>query len=198
MSNALIIFVKAPQLGKVKTRIAKDVGDEMALDIYKKLLTHTRKTVESVDVNRYLYYAFEIRENDDWSDQHFYKKLQVEGNLGDRMQSAFSEVLDNHEKCVIIGSDCGELVEADIEKAFAHLEEVDVVIGPAKDGGYYLLGMKRSHQEIFDNMPWSSEFLLEKTQAACKQKGLSYLLLEEKSDVDYYDDWLQVKERIRG
>ena len=88
INTGLIIFVKAPELGKLKTRIAKTEGDEAALNIYESLLRHTRIVAEQTNLTKYLFYAFTVVEDDAWHPSLFTKKLQIEGNLGDKMQAA--------------------------------------------------------------------------------------------------------------
>ena len=93
-SKALIIFIRNPELGKVKTRLARKLGDEKALQIYKALLQHTRQQVKEVDAGRLLFYSEKIASNDDWLAAQFEKHLQYEGNLGERMHHAFKQALE--------------------------------------------------------------------------------------------------------
>ena len=154
-SKALIIFIKNPEKGKVKTRLAKTVGDDKALQIYLALMEHTRAIALSVEAQRYLFYSQSIGEQDDWSDQQFIKKIQASGDLGQRMEQAFSKALAENEKVLIIGSDCASLIATIVEQAFVALDDHDYVLGPAMDGGYYLLGMKKPSAFLFDQMPWN-------------------------------------------
>src|SRR5690606_28561 len=185
--KALIIFVRNPELGKVKTRLAKSVGDESALKIYKFLLQHTVKITENLNVDKYIYYSETIVQNDIWNPDIFRKKMQNGNDLGERMQNAFEEILGmGYEKVLIIGSDIYELQQKDIDNAFDALEKNQFVIGPAKDGGYYLLGMKNLKTEVFENKNWGTSTVLEETLNDLKEE--KYLLLPEMSDVDYYED----------
>lgn len=195
-SKAIIIFIRKPELGKVKTRLAKEVGDTEALAIYHKLLNHTKKVALQCDCDRLLFYAGEIDENDDWSTNDFKKYKQRGRDLGERMQNAFEIALEQYKTVMIIGSDCPELSVKDIDRAFIEAEEHDVVIGPANDGGYYLLGMSDPQLFLFQNMPWSEEDLLEKTIFAIQDRGLMYALLKTKSDIDFKDDWEQFKHLV--
>ena len=151
---ALIIFIKNPELGKAKTRLAQSVGNIEALRIYKLLLAHTRKISSSVDADRYLFYHNEIWE-DEWPDSKYNKRLQSDGDLGNKMANAFSEVLQLNDKAIIIGSDCSQLSQDIIQDAFSRLDNADLVLGPTYDGGYYLMGMKKAHSSLFQNMTWS-------------------------------------------
>lgn len=187
--NALIIFVKNPEPGKVKTRIAASVGNNKAIDIYLKLLKFTSKITQDVDCERYVFYFPLVLEDDVFPASSFHKNLQIKGDLGQKMQTAFAEVLKHHKNAVIIGSDCAELTSSDIERAFEELEENDVVIGPAKDGGYYLLGMNDIQLFLFKDMPWSEDTLLDESIMKVQDRGLNYSLLNMKSDIDFIEDW---------
>ena len=187
--KALIIFIKNPEKGKVKTRIAKSSDDTTALAIYHKLLDSTRRTTVMVDAKKYLYYSDFIDKEDSWSPTVYLKMLQRGGDLGEKMMDAFIEVLSYHGKAVIIGSDCIYLTKEIIEEAFEALDHNDVVVGPAQDGGYYLLGMKQTHLDLFINIPWSSGRELEKTLNKIKGKNLRYQLLETLNDIDHIEDW---------
>ena len=186
-SNLLVIFTRNPKLGKVKTRLAKDVGDEAALEIYKFLLEHTVRVTKDLDVHKVVYYSEEVRENDLWDNKTFSKKLQQGKHLGVKMMNAFEEGFrEGYEKIVIIGSDLYELSPKDLERAFAALEEKDFVLGPAEDGGYYLLGMTKMRPEIFQNKKWSTSTVLSDTLKDLE--GEKVALLKEKNDVDHYED----------
>lgn len=188
-NQALIIFIKNPVAGKVKTRIAKSSDDATALSIYKKLLEGTHRATVLVDAHKYLYYSDFIDQEDSWNPSVYNKVIQRGVDLGEKMMDAFIEVLSCHDKAVIIGSDCIYLTKEIIEDAFTALDHNDVVIGPAKDGGYYLLGMKQVQMDLFINMPWSSGRELEETLTRVKEKGLQFQLLETLNDIDHIEDW---------
>ena len=189
LTEALIIFIKNPELGKVKTRLAQSVGEAKALEIYRALLRHTRRVATRIEAGRYLYYSRFIDESDDWPPELFHKKLQSGGDLGARMAGAFDQILESHEKAVIIGSDCAGLSPEIIRQAFDLLEEKDLVLGPASDGGYYLLGMKDFHPFLFDEMQWSTSTVMADTLRRAADRNLSHALLPELSDIDYREDW---------
>lgn len=185
--KALIIFTRNPELGKVKTRLAKSVGDESALEIYKFLLKHTVAITKNLNVDKYVFYSENIHREDIWDPEIFRKKLQTGTDLGEKMQNAFSELFEmGYEKVLIVGSDIFELGQSDIENAFEVLQTTETVIGPATDGGYYLLGMKEQNAAIFQNKNWGTSTVLVETLADLRQK--KYVLLEERNDVDYYQD----------
>lgn len=194
MKQALIIFVRNPELGKVKTRLAADVGDENALNIYKQLLQHTFNVSSQVNAVKFVFYHEKIVQHDMWNAPGFYKKLQSPDNLGNKMKAAFQELFNaGYKTVIIIGSDCLQLTPAIIEGGFSMLQEKDTVIGPAKDGGYYLLGMRMMHEFIFDNKAWSTASVFSETLSELKNHQLSTGLLQELTDVDTKEDWLLTK-----
>ena len=196
MADALIIFIKNPIAGKTKTRLAKSLGDDKALEIYHSLCNITRKEVEQIELSRQLYYSSFIDEKDDWSNDQYHKKLQVGTDLGSRMSHAFRCTLESYDKACIIGSDCPTIHHELIEEALIKLNEFDFVIGPSTDGGYYLLGMKNHSNELFKDISWSTEKVLSQTIDAIKKIEKTYFLLEELTDIDEENDWLQFKNTI--
>ena len=195
--NTLIIFVKNEEAGKVKTRLAKSVGDDKALEVYRKLLAYTANITSPLKAKKEVWYSRFIPENDLWSDGNFNKKVQMGEDLGQRMSNAFQlSFEDGAQKAVIIGSDCGELTSAIMEQAFEALDDAEFVVGPAEDGGYYLLGMKNFHPEIFGDIEWSTGSVLEKTLAKMKQSGNPVHQLEKLNDVDTIEDWERIKEKF--
>jgi len=191
--NALIIFLKNPEKGKAKTRLAAGIGEEAALEAYIELLAHTRKTALEVEAERFLFYKDEIWE-DEWSKTNFHKNLQPVGDLGEKMKAAFEFIFQSEaNKAVIIGSDCGTLNAEIIQQAFDELEEQDIVIGPAEDGGYYLLGMKKLHPYLFENKKWSTDELLLDTIRDMHSYGHTFTLLQELYDIDTIEEWKRWK-----
>ncbi|MDB4167451.1 TIGR04282 family arsenosugar biosynthesis glycosyltransferase [Polaribacter sp.] len=185
--NLLIIFTRNPELGKVKTRLAKTIGAEKALAIYKFLLAHTKKVTENIACDKAVYYSVKVREDDLWNGEIYQKKQQLGEDLGIRMQNAFQDAFANgYEKVLIVGSDLIDLSEEIIEKGFLQLASNDVVIGPAEDGGYYLLGMKSVHPNVFKNKNWGTSTVREETLNDLKDKKVH--LLNELNDADVLDD----------
>jgi len=192
--NALLIFIRNPQLGKVKTRLARTVGDEEALRIYQILLEKTRAAALSVQADRWLFYSDFIDKNDDWSEADFSKKIQANGDLGERMEQAFRTAFEaGAQQVVIIGSDCPELTGGLLQTAFDKLDESDFVLGPVPDGGYYLLGMNELEPSVFHNIAWSTETVRARTIEKIQAAGKSYALLPVLSDVDTEEDWRAVQ-----
>lgn len=186
IKNALIVFTRNPILGKVKTRLAKTIGDKAALDIYTFLLNHTKSLVKNLDCDILVYFTEKIENDLIWSSTRFIKKLQKGKNLGERMEKAFEDTLSKYDKAVIIGSDLYDLHYQDIQLAFDALDHHKYVLGPAKDGGYYLLGMKKLYHNIFKNKSWGTATVLQETLSDIK--GEKILLLKERNDIDCYED----------
>ena len=185
--NLLLVFTRNPALGKVKTRLAKTVGDKTALEIYTFLLERTRDIATKVSADKAVYYSVKVRENDIWDATIFQKHLQVGEDLGIRMLHAFKNGFETgYEKVLIIGSDLYDLTAETIENAFIALENNEVVIGPAEDGGYYLLGMNSLEEKVFKNKDWGTETVRKDTLEDLKDKKV--FLLGELNDVDVFED----------
>jgi rSAM/selenodomain-associated transferase 1 len=183
--SALIIFVRNPVLGKVKTRLAETIGNEKALLIYTELLKHTHSITKNLECDKFVFYADHINEKDIWENEIYRKNVQQAESLGKRMQHSFSELFDiGYNKVLIIGSDCYELTENAIIQALAVLKSIEVVIGPASDGGYYLLGLQTLLPEIFQNILWSTSNVLKDTISVLKSLNCAYQLLPVLNDID--------------
>lgn len=184
-----MIFVKNPEPGKVKTRLAKSVGDDKAFETYLKLLNHTMEQAKIVDCVREVWYSTFVDKDDLFDENLFNKKVQSDSNLGEKMKYSFKAAFaDGFEKVVIIGSDCPGISGELIESAFEKLESSDLVIGPAYDGGYYLLGMKQFIPDIFDSIPWSTPKVFAKTVKIASAQSLSTTTLAILRDIDTEDD----------
>ena len=185
--NLLIVFTRNPELGKVKTRLAKTVGNATTLKIYIFLLERTRDISVKVSADKAVYYSVKVRENDIWDANIFQKHQQVGEDLGIRMLHAFKNGFKaGYEKVMIIGSDLYDLTAETIENAFIALKDNEVVIGPAEDGGYYLLGMNSLEEKVFKNKNWGTETVRKNTLEELKDKKV--FLLEELNDVDVFED----------
>ncbi len=194
--DVLLIFIRNPVPGKVKTRIARTTGDQAAYRIYLQLLEKTRLAAESTPVCRHLYYADEVNTHDDWPENLFTKYAQCDGDLGQRMAHAFQNAFDaGARRVVIIGSDTPEITPDILRRAFQALEGFDLTIGPVPDGGYYLLGMNIFHPELFEGIVWSTHTVRSKTLAIAENLGLSVFTLPILHDIDTEIDWLDYQQR---
>lgn len=187
----VITFVKNPVLGHVKTRLAKSIGDEQALNFYLDMLKQTSSVLLHTCADKTMvYYDQHIVEKDLFDYNGIYKYKQEGDDLGQRMENAFSNHLLNG-PVVLIGSDCPDLTSDLINRAFDYLNQVDVVLGHSLDGGYYLIGMKELHTELFREIPWSTPDVFYQTISRCKESNLSYAILPSLMDIDTIEDYSQ-------
>lgn len=191
MSKAcLIIFQKNAIRGKVKTRIAATAGEDLALEIYDWLTSLTHQAAKEIKVDKFLFYSDFIPESSAADHPEYHLAVQSGENLGERMCNAFRSLFSKgYSNVVIIGTDCPELQVSDLNSAFLALSHSDLVIGPATDGGYYLLGMSRFNPELFVEIPWSTPRVLELTLDAADVARMDYEFLKIRSDVDTFEDW---------
>ncbi|WP_035334535.1 TIGR04282 family arsenosugar biosynthesis glycosyltransferase [Dokdonia sp. PRO95] len=185
--NIVLIFTRNPELGKVKSRLAKGVGQENALEIYKKLLSHTKDVVSTLNCTKRVGYSVKVRDNDMWDNAIFEKFRQEGEDLGIRMHSAFEKAFaDGYDNVLIVGSDLYDLRASHINEAFDALHSNDAVIGPAQDGGYYLLGMNKLVKDVFYNKEWGGDTVFASTindLATAKVHQLETL-----NDIDFAED----------
>jgi len=182
----LIIFVKNIKLGKVKTRLAKTVGDDNAFKVYKALVEVTEKATSHLKVDKRIYFSDAIID-EKWPND--YKAIQKGTDLGERMSHAFQDGFnDGYSEIVLIGSDLPNITKTVIHNGFRSLKQNNVVFGPAEDGGYYLVGMSKFHNCIFENKAWSTSNLLEATLADLKQEKIEVSLIETLNDIDIFED----------
>ena len=182
-----MIFVRNPVLGKVKTRLAATIGEEKALQLYVHLLQHTKEITQHISATKFIFYADYVNEDDVWNG--YEKRMQSGNDLGERMKNAFEELFAHgFEKVCIIGSDCYELTVEIINEAFDNLHSFKTVIGPANDGGYYLLGMQYPFKEVFSTIEWSTKTVFTETLHKITTQSLSCHLLTYLNDIDDEED----------
>lgn len=192
--SLLIIFVKNPVPGKVKTRLAKTMGEEKALEVYQQLLQHTHKATQKLGVDKAVFYSDEVITGDLFEEKDYQKFVQEGSDLGKRMLNAFKLAFGKgYRKVIIIGSDSFEITAKIINEAFDALPQNNFVIGPAHDGGYYLLGMATLYATLFKNKKWSSDEVLHDTLIDIRNMNGSYKLLKELTDIDTEEDLLSVR-----
>jgi rSAM/selenodomain-associated transferase 1 len=185
--NLLIIFTRNPELGKVKTRLSKSTGDQVALEIYKFLLNKTNQVTKQVSADKIVYYSEKITKHDIWSSNLYKKEVQHGSDLGAKMKNSFQAAFENkYDKVLLIGSDLYDLEPYHIYEAFKKLDTNDVIIGPASDGGYYLIGLKKLHPKIFKNKNWGTSTVREDTLKDLEKVDVH--LLPILNDVDVIED----------
>ena len=187
MSKELVIvFVKNIKLGKVKTRLAKTIGNQGAFEVYSELVKITEKATEGLSADKRIYFSDAVVDSK-WKND--YKTVQQGIDLGERMKNAFKKGFeDGYKSIVLIGSDLPDLTANHINEGLKALKQNDVTFGPAEDGGYYLLGLSKMYNSVFDNKPWSETHLLEETLNELKEKQVSYTLLDQLNDIDTFED----------
>jgi hypothetical protein len=195
-SHRLIIFTRYPEPEKTKTRLIPMLGPEGAANLHRRMVEHTLIGVRSLKDGSAL--SLEIRfaggsvgAMENWLGSDIAFTPQGNGGLGQRMERAFEEAFQaGMEQVVIVGTDCPGLTEDMVRQAFVRLQEADFVLGPARDGGYYLIGLKRPAAGLFQDIPWGTNGVLEKTLAAARNLQLRVSLLAPLQDVDRPDDLL--------
>lgn len=199
-SRSLVIFANAPEKGRVKSRIAADLGPDVALTAYRTLAEHAVAAASHVEWCRKTI-AYAPNEKGDamreWFGDLFDYRAQADGDLGRRMLDAFEQALaDGADRVILIGVDCPGVTEAVIGEAFNRLDQADVVLGPSFDGGYYLIGMKKPQKALFTDIPFGTGDTLQKTLAAARRAGIRVSLLEWKRDVNTGDAWKGVAKML--
>jgi rSAM/selenodomain-associated transferase 1 len=182
--SVCIVVCKSPQLGRVKTRLAAEIGNERALAVYKELLRITLASVASPPWDVVIVLDGDAA----YMPPHPYRCIPQRGNdLGERIVHAMHDV-GGCDRYVVVGSDTPTMTTRHIADAFHALDTHDVVIGPALDGGYWLIGMREPHAHLFTDIPWSTDAVCGRTVERCKQHAYTYALLDVLSDVDVKDD----------
>ena len=188
--DILIIFLKPFAPGKVKTRLAKDIGERQALEVYKTLVAHTASEAEKLPKGIEVCFCYsEQPDNTSKFPGNYNLRIQHGETLGDRMANAIDWAnREGYHKKLIIGSDCPALSVGHLLEAFQMLEEHDVVIGPARDGGYYLIGAKHPLPVLFEDIEWSTDAVYLSTLKKAGENNLSVGKLEVLSDIDDLED----------
>ena len=182
----VIVFVKNITLGKVKTRLAKTIGNQAAYEVYTELVKVTQDATSKLDVDKRIYFSEAIEENEWLGD---FKFVQKGANLGERMHNAFLKGFqDGYERIVLIGSDLPDISATHINNGLEALKSSEVVFGPAEDGGYYLIGLSKMVNSVFTNKPWSQSRLLKKTLAQIRDSNITFSTLETLNDIDTFED----------
>ena len=193
--EVVLVFQKNAILGKVKTRLASGMGEARALEIYRHLIQSTYSVLEDMSAPVWTYFSDFIPET---VNTPIEKSFVQEGqDLGHRMANAFARSFElGMDKVVLIGTDCPMLQSEHLNQAFEALTHSDLVVGPATDGGYYLIGMKRRADYLFEGITWSTAEVLSQTLAVVTAHGLHFTLLDELSDIDTQEDWERYRSQI--
>jgi uncharacterized protein len=192
-NNCLLLFVKSPIKGQVKTRLAAETGGDFAVGLYKCFVEDIISLAENLDVHLEVCFCPANRKTtfSEWLGQQYCYNPQVGNNLGDKLRNAFENAFEEgFTNVVAIGSDSPDLPANYLSESVEVLAEYDVAIGPANDGGYYLIGFSKEGfiPEVFDNISWSTDSVFEQTVSILKQHGRKIHLLPLWHDVDTIAD----------
>jgi len=198
--TTVLIYLKYPQEGKVKTRLAKDIGQQEATRVYEKLLHYTFAVTDQLPKAEFKVVAMcdPFKPLSDYqaylSSYRAVCRHQSGRNLGERLANGFRETLNETDSAIAVGTDCPGLETQHYHQSRSLLKtQYDLVLGPSRDGGYYLLGMKHFYPTLFTEIPWSTEMVGRLTQAKAKGLGLNVHRLELLSDIDTLEDWEKAK-----
>lgn len=211
MDTALVIMSRLPLAGYTKTRLMETLTGDQCAAFHQACLQDICQAALASELTPYLYYhsppgyadtelsdGGEIWGLEDSLLDNFKIRLQQGSSLGERLERAGQQVLQDHTGVIFIGSDMPEITAEILKEAERILREADVVIGPAADGGYYLLGIKRRWPELFVNIPWGSERVLLTTLEKIKALGLSCRCLAAGADIDTLKDLVEFAARCRA
>ena len=198
--NLIIIFAKYPSEGKVKTRLAAFLGAKYAVKLYKSFTEAVVKGAKDTKEHIRIEYAPKGKEKafKEWLGENLVFRKQDGEDIGKKMYNAFvSAFNDGFLKVILIGTDIPEINSNLLKKAFYALRKNDAVIGPAEDGGYYLIGFNKGRllKEAFIGIPWSSKEVFKKTLAAFKKRNYSVGTVEKKTDIDTFEDLQKIRKR---
>lgn len=186
--DAILIFTKGTDFGQVKTRLRPFLADRQSMDLHLAFLQDTLEKIKSLNLDGYLY----VVGNSNFHFSMAYPILQQSGpDLGSRLKNAFEMQFKNYDRIVVIGTDSPDLPLERIQEAVQSLQNHDAVIGPTEDGGYYLLGLSKMIPAVFENIPWSSDQVFQKTLE--RLQGNKIHILEKHYDVDVIEDLLKLK-----
>jgi len=194
----LLIFAKTPIPGEVKTRLIPGLGEAKAAETYVSLLLHSLEVARRSSINNLELWcsptiACQLLEQYA-GDFMLTLKTQSGMDLGERMFRAIEQTLQHCNKVLLIGSDCPQLSEFDLELASKKLTEGhDVILGPPYDGGYYLIGLTKAHPQLFDDIQWGTDKVFQETRGRVKQLGLKLFELDKKHDIDRLEDLQYMK-----
>ena len=214
MKNALILFLKYPEPGKVKTRIAKDIGNKSACAIYRQMAEGIIRNIVIKNQKFYDVHIFFTPKNKedkirDWLNIDVFYRRQEGKTLGERMFNSLKQLfqLEDYKRGIIVGTDCPMIDVPLIENAFRILEKKEIVIGPSRDGGYYLLGMSKpdskyfqwmSMYDLFMDITWSTDKVFDQTMEKIRKNNLSCHILQTLFDIDTKEDLFMYFRRVNN
>ncbi|MFP4300338.1 MAG: TIGR04282 family arsenosugar biosynthesis glycosyltransferase [Spirulinaceae cyanobacterium] len=192
MSDCLIIFTRYPEPGKTKTRLIPALGAEQAAKLQQTFTESTLQKAQTLSTSVQIEVHFangNTQKMQDWLGQNITVKPQFQGNLGQRMAASFQQAFESgNQRVVIIGIDCPDLTPALLQKAFTLLQNQDLVLGKALDGGYYLIGLQHLIPALFQNIAWGTDTVLQQTVEIATKLQLQVAYLPTLRDIDTPED----------
>jgi len=194
LNDQLTIFTRYPEPGLTKTRLISALGEEGAADLQKKLTENTLEKIEHLVKTSTItpvicFEGGDLVTMQNWLGPHRFYKPQAQGDLGKKLKKSFGDAFSGGaQRVVAIGCDCPGLCREHVSRAFDALYFKDLVLGPATDGGYYLIGIKYPLETLFEDIPWGTDKVFKKTVSLAQHHGLTIEILEELHDVDRPED----------
>lgn len=191
--NGVLVFIKSPEIGKVKSRLSSSIDKETVLEIYRLFVQDILQNLEKLPYEKIICYHPKnaIDGIKKWLGSDYIYIPQNGRNLGERLKNGFIQGFEKgFTKLIAIGSDSPDMKLGFFNDAFENLDAHDTVIGPCTDGGYYLIGFSNSsfYPKVFDDIPWSTEFVYEKSLDSINRGNLKVYILPVWQDVDTIED----------
>jgi rSAM/selenodomain-associated transferase 1 len=201
-ASRLLVFTRAPRAGQVKTRLIPQLGAQGAADFQARLIHRCLHTVTRAGLCPVELWCTPSCHDPFFQNcqERYGVELydQAQGDLGERMHEALASALAHAESAVLIGTDIPSIGAADVEAGFQALQQgKDAVLGPSRDGGYYLIGLKHANRRVFERIPWGTSMVFRETVSRLLQLGMDWRRLREQADVDTPDDYQRLPEVIR-
>ncbi len=201
-NNAVIVFLKAPEKGRIKTRLSKVLDESFVIELYKGFIRDTLLVLPSI-ADKFIYFLPSEKKDEviSWLGNGYQYAVQTGQDLGEKMSNAFKDGFSKgYDRLVLIGTDIPEISKSHLHQAFDALETKDAVIGPASDGGYYLIGFNKESfsEKIFHGIHWSTTNVFGETLKAMVEMNLQYEQVLELNDVDTPEDLNALVLRIKN
>ena len=198
--SCIILFAKYPQQGKVKTRLAKKTGNNIAVSLYKNFILDILNQIKKIKTNIIIAVNDKkyINNFKEWLGNDFEYMVQRGDNLGERMKNTFTDIFKKgYNNAIIIGSDIPDISSKILKQAMISFKKYDAVIGPGLDGGYYLIGFNKdiNYHSAFCNIIWSSYHVFNDTLERLEENNINYLIHKTLNDIDTYEDLIRYFER---
>ncbi len=199
--RSLLVFLKSPVAGQVKTRLASSIGAEQSAALYRQWIGLVFDKLQPIRGRTHVVACYDGGPLSSFAPWHPLADAwwrQPAGDLGHRLDAAFLDRQSDGYPAIALGTDCLDISDTLIDAAFAKLTDCDAVFGPTVDGGYYLVGLASYRPDFFHGLPWSTSRTLTAHQAWCVQQNWSFAVLPVLQDIDTLEDWLEYQGRNRA